>query len=87
MFVIYNLVLVKCDVFFNGSVEEPGGCSIYSKKNYKSTSGKTFFLFLFLGYSQPGECLRLAVAGAPRYGPRRTRVPLQEYGFPPQEAH
>lgn len=45
------------------------------------------FLFLFLGDSQSGECLWLAVAGAPRYGPRRTRVSLQEYGFPPQKAH
>lgn len=87
VFVIYKLVLVKCGMFFNWSVEEPGGCSIYNKQIYKSTSGKTIFLFLFLGDSQPGECLRLAVAGAPRYGPRRTRVSLQEYGFPPQEAH
>lgn len=46
-----------------------------------------FFLLLFLGDSQPGECLWLAVAGAPRYGPRRTRISFQEYGFPPQEAH
>jgi len=46
-----------------------------------------FFFPLFLGDSQPGECLRLAVAGAPRHGPRRTGVSLQEYGVPPQEAH
>lgn len=46
-----------------------------------------FFLLLFLGDSQPGKCLWLAVAGAPRYGPRRTRISFQEYGFPPQETH
>lgn len=54
---------------------------------YESVSGNTSFFPLFLGDSQPGECLRLAVAGAPRHGPRRTGVSLQEYGVPPQEAH